>query len=233
MKFTLKLVAFAALIFTFTFSSCKKNKNDPEPETPPPVIGENDPEVVTTLRIYIWDSITNTALAGSPFTFKDPDGDGGQPGAFLNSGADSLINFAANTIYKTRVVILDETKNPVDSTSNDIAMDEGYEHMLFYNGDPSQNANNSGNTIVNAGYPNYTIKLNGSNISMRYVDSDNGAAHGSSTRNIGLETFLKTSSSYAGSYPFIVTLRHQPGVKDGTYAPGETDVSVTFKVKVN
>lgn len=232
MKFTLKLVALAALIFTFTFSSCKKNKKDPEPETPP-AVEENEPEVITTLRIYLWDSITNTALTGSPFTFKDPDGDGGQPGAFLNTGADSLITFAANTTYKARVVILDETKSPVDSTSNHIGSDESYEHMVFYNGDPSQNSNNNGNTVVNAGYPNYTVKLNGSQIRLRYTDSDNGAVKGSSTRNIGLETYLKTSSAYTGSYPFTVTLRHQPNAKDGTYAPGESDVSVTFKVKVN
>jgi len=231
MKLTFKLMAAMAILFTIALTACKKHK-DPEP-TSPPSTAENDPEVITTLRIYIWDSITNAAINGSPFTFKDPDGDGGQSGSFLNNGVDSVINLSANTTYKTRVIILDETKNPVDSTSNDIGIDEGYEHMFFYNGDPSQSNNNSGNTILKSGYPNYTVKLNGSVVRIRYTDSDNGAAHGNPTRNIGLQTYLTTSSASTTKFPFIATLRHQPGVKDGTYAPGETDVSVEFKVKVN
>ncbi|PBQ30457.1 hypothetical protein CNR22_01305 [Sphingobacteriaceae bacterium] len=233
MKFTFKLAAFTAILFTLIFASCKKDKKNTEPETPPTASEDNDPEVVTTVRIYIWDSITNTNITGSPFTFKDPDGDGGLPGGFLNSGTDSVITLTANTSYKTRLVILDETKNPADSTSNAIATDEGYEHMVFYNGDPSQSTTSSGNTIIKSGYPNYSVKLNGSDIRLRYSDSDNGAAHANPTRNIGLETFLKTSSANTVKFPFIVTLRHQPNAKDGTYAPGETDVSIAFKVKVN
>lgn len=225
---TTLLVALAAI----TFSACKKDKKDPDPVTPPATT-PNDVELVTTLRIYLWDSISNTPVTGSPFSFKDPDGEGGQPGGFLNSGADSLITLAANTTYKTRVVILDETKNPVDSVSNEIGDDESYEHMLFYNGNPANSSNNSGNTILQAGYPNYTVKLNGSGIRIRYTDSDNGAAHSQPTRNIGLETYLKTASATSGSFPFIITVKHQPESKDGTYAPGDTDVEIAFKVKVN
>ena len=33
--------------------------------------------------------------------------------------------------------------------------------------------------------------------------------------------------------PLTIELKHQPGVKDGTYAPGETDIQVAFKLKVN
>ena len=77
-----------------TFTACKKNKKEPQPA---PVPEPNSTEVVTTLRIYIWDSITNAAIAGSPFSFNDPEGDGYVAGAFLNSGADSDINLIANT----------------------------------------------------------------------------------------------------------------------------------------
>jgi hypothetical protein len=233
MKQTIKMLAYVAVALSLSLMACKKKKKDPEPEPAPVTPPANDPEVITTLRIYIWDSITNTAIAGSPFSFKDPDGDGGIAGGFLNNGADSVITLTANTTYKTRVIILDETKNPVDSTSNDVGIDEGWEHMFFYNGNPANSGNNNGNTILVSGYPNYTVKLNGSNIRIRYTDADNGVANGKPTRNIGLQTYLKTSSATSIKYPFITTLRHQPGEKDGTYAPGETDVEVTFKVKVN
>ena len=227
-------MTFAAAAIALTFASCKKDKKtEPAPGTPP-VETPTPPEVITTLRVYIWDSLANTQVTGSPFTLKDPDGDnGGQPAAFLNNGADSVITLAANKTYLTRVVILDETSNPVDSTSNDIEGDEGYEHMLFYNGNPANNGNSDGNTILNSLYPNYTVKLNGSNIIIRYLDADNGPAHSQPTRHIGLRTVLRTSAATIGKYPFITTLRHQPDAKDGSYAPGETDIEVRFKVQVN
>ncbi|MBX3163603.1 MAG: hypothetical protein KF900_03925 [Bacteroidetes bacterium] len=226
----MKHIALATLL-AFTFSNCDKNKKKIEPEQPAPPV-QNEQEVITTLRIYLWDSITNAEISGSPFSFKDPDGEGGQAGAFLNNGADSVINLSANTTYKTRIVILDETKNPVDSISNEVE-EESYEHMIFYNGNLDEASGNRGNTILHAGYPNYTVKLNGSDIRIRYIDKDNGAEHGKQTRNIGLETYLKTSNATSGKFPFIITLKHQPDEKDGTYSPGETDVMVEFKVKVN
>lgn len=214
-------------------ASCKKNKqsataSDPPASTPTPQ------EVITTLRVYVWDSISNTPVSGSPFTFKDPDGDGGQQGGFLNNGQDSVICLQANKTYKTRIVILDETKNPVDSTSAIVAGSESYEHMLFYNGNPANAANAYGNNILNTGYPNYTVKLNGSGITIRYTDADNASTKGKATRNIGLQTILKTAGAYSGKFPLVITLRHQPdGAKDGSYLPGETDIEVTFKVCVN
>lgn len=130
------------------------------------------------------------------------------------------------------MVILDETKTPADSVSNEVGGDESYEHMLFNNGDPANSANAKGNQVLNAAYPDYKVKLNGSAITLRYTDY--GPNHGQPARNIGLSTELKTGSSTNGAkHPFIVMLRHQPDSKNGTYAPGETDVEVMFKVKVN
>jgi hypothetical protein len=230
---TISNIASYLLIAVMTCSaSCKKDKKTDTASDPPK--DTNETEVVTTLKIYLWDSISNTALAGSPFSFKDPDGDGGQAGAFLNNGLDSVINLAANKVYKTRVVILDETKNPADSISKVVAGEESYEHMLFYNGNPANNSNNKGNAIIKSGYPNYSVKLNGSNIVLRYTDTDNGTAKGKIARNIGLETYLRTTTSTSGKFPFLISLRHQAeGTKDGTYNPGETDVEVGFKVSVN
>ena len=75
----------------------------------------------------------------------------------------------------------------------------------------------------------YTVKLtNGTTI--RYTDSDNGTP----SRSIGLRTRIRTATTAKGSkLPLQIVLKHQPGVKDGTYAPGETDIEVNFKLKVN
>jgi hypothetical protein len=47
---------------------------------------------------------------------------------------------------------------------------------------------------------------------------------------VGLATRLVTNA--AGTGNLTVTLRHQPGTKDGTAGPGDTDVEVTFPVTV-
>jgi hypothetical protein len=33
--------------------------------------------------------------------------------------------------------------------------------------------------------------------------------------------------------PLFITLKHQPGVKNGTFAPGDTDIEIPFKLKIN
>lgn len=47
---------------------------------------------------------------------------------------------------------------------------------------------------------------------------------------IGLSTKWRTGSIANGTSQVI--LKHQPGVKDGTEAPGETDIDVTFQTKI-
>lgn len=225
MKTISKLLEITIVLILF-FASCKKKNNEPNVDEPIPI---NDvPEVITTLRISLVDS-ADVNQTSFNYSFKDPDGDGGQAGYFLNeSGTLDTIMLIANHTYYSKVYILDESKTPTDSISNIIAGEESSEHMLFYNGDPSASGNSS-NTIINTVVP-YIIKTNGSNITIMYNDLDNGTPQ----RNIGLQTKWRTSNSTNGNvYPIIIALKHQPGVKDGSYLPGETDVMVEFKVKVN
>lgn len=232
---TLKLILSSyLLIFAITVSSCKKKKDEPAVNNPTPPAQDN--EVITTVKLYITDSATNTTVIK---TFKDPDGEGSQVGSFLNNGADSVFNLSPNTTYLCKVYILDETKNPADSTSNAIAGNESYLHMIFYNGNPAATGN-YGNTVVSAA-PDYAVKLNGSNIKVSYLDLDNGPAHGYAQRNVGLYTKLRTSGALGATnrFPFVITLRHQPGAtegtsaKDGTYNPGSSDIEIGYKVIVN
>lgn len=232
---TILIINLICLSFLAFNTSCKKKKgSEPSVENPTPPAEEN--EVITTVKLYLTDSITNTTVIK---TFKDPDGEGSQPGVFLNSGADSVFLLSPNRTYFCKVYILDETKSPVDSVSNAIAGSESYLHMLFYNGNPSATGNYA-NSILTAA-PNYAVKLNGSDVKVNYLDLDNGPAHSYAQRNIGLYVRLRTANAMGASvkFPFVVTLRHQPGstegtsAKDGTYAPGSSDVEVGFKVSVN
>jgi len=61
------------------------------------------------------------------------------------------------------------------------------------------------------------------NVSIVRTDSDG-------TYEVGITTFWSTGASANGET--TVTLRHQPGVKDGTCAPGETDIEVIFVTEI-
>lgn len=225
MKTTIQTIAIVA-IAALGFSACKKDKKTEEPIVETPIAPTDPPEVITTLRLALKDSASGITKT---YAYKDPDGDGGTAGAFLNeSGTHDTLVINANATYFTEVYILDESKNPTDSTSKVIAGEESNEHMLFFNGNPAATGNN-GNTVVSSIVP-YTVKTNGSNIVIKYLDIDNGSPQ----RSVGLKTRWRATTPSGGTvYPLTVTLRHQPGAKDGTFAPGETDIDLTFKVKIN
>lgn len=209
---------YILLSIVLVLSGCLKHKY-PQPDANEP-IDPNESEVITTMKIYIRDSVTMTNIPGSPFQFKDPDGDGGAVGSYLPNSSDSLITLDPNKKYFAEIILLDETKNPVDSISNSV-QSESKDHFFFYN--------YSDCVFDNSTIP-YTSTQNGSNIKIIYADVDNGTPQ----RCLGQKIWIQTHAGGSGiQYPLKVTLRHQPGVKDGSYAPGETDVEVRFKVKVN
>ncbi len=61
-------------------------------------------------------------------------------------------------------------------------------------------------------------------INVGYIDYDNN------NLPVGLQTYWTTHAAANGH--ILVTLRHQPGVKDGTKTPGDTDMQVDFPVVV-
>jgi hypothetical protein len=61
------------------------------------------------------------------------------------------------------------------------------------------------------------------NLSISKTDSDG-------TYEVGITTFWSTGAIATGST--VVSLKHQPGIKDGTCAPGDTDVEVTFVTEI-
>ena len=47
---------------------------------------------------------------------------------------------------------------------------------------------------------------------------------------IGLQSKWRTTSTGLGTMQ--VELRHQPGIKDGSCTPGDTDIDVVFQTKI-
>ena len=211
MKTTLRLATYAA-VAAMAFTACKKDKKEePKPNNPAPA--PNATEVITTMKIILRDSITGNEITGSPFVFKDADGDGGNAGAFLPTAADSIINLDANKTYLAEIILLDETKYPADSISNEV-VEEGAEHMFFFEQvDPS-------------GTP-YQLIIPGSDAKITYLDLD------ANNRGIGQQFKIRANTATTNQLPFRITLKHQPDVKNGSFAPGDSDVEVKFKMKVN
>ncbi len=69
----------------------------------------------------------------------------------------------------------------------------------------------------------FCFNPSGANVTIVRTDSDG-------TYEIGLESRWTTTAISTGTVQ--VELKHQPGVKDGTCAPGDTDIDVTFVTEI-
>ncbi|UOQ54438.1 hypothetical protein [Hymenobacter cellulosivorans] len=175
----------ALLLVAPLLGACKKDDDDPQPD--------DDNEQITTVRYEL-----TPVGGGTPITvqYRDPDGDGGAAPVI------GTLTLAAGTTYTGKLVLLDETKNPVVNTSDEIK-EEADEHIFFF--EPS-----------------------GVNLTITPTDKDaKGLA-------VGLETSVAAGAANATGTTgnLKITLRHQPGSKNGTFAPGDTDVEVTFPTAV-
>lgn len=173
---------------TVLIVGCKKDDDAPKPSssTPP----ANEEELITTVKITFVD----TASVEPTVTvfFRDPDGDGGNAPTQFDT-----IRLAANSVYNATLEVFDESKNPVENITTEIAQ-EADEHIFCF-------------TPTNV------------NLSIIRTDSDG-------TYEIGLASQWTTGIASVGTTQ--VVLKHQPGVKDGTCAPGDTDVELNFVTEI-
>lgn len=168
---------------------CKKDTTKPQDNHE-----HDESELITTVQL----NFSGKGISGNDttftFLFDDPDGTGGnKPTSF------DTIRFAANKTYTCDLILLDKSKNPVDTISNEVK-DEADEHLFFFT--PS----------------------NKDALSVSINDKD------SKGRNLGLKTSWVTTKAINGTVK--VKLMHQPGVKDGTSATGDTDVEVDFPLVI-
>lgn len=109
---------------------------------------------------------------------------------------------APNTTYTGALTLLDETKNPAENATAEI-LKESDEHLFVFA--PA-----------------------GVNLAVTATDKDKN------NLPIGLATqAVAGAANAAGTTGTLkITLRHQPGTKNGTATPGDTDVEVTFPTAV-
>ena len=129
----------------------------------------------------------------------------------LNTTADlskAMLNLKANTTYTGVVTLLDRTKNPTLDVSNQIKT-EANEHLFVY-------------TYTAATGPATALTITA-------TDKDTNPAPG--PYSLGLTTEMKTGAAGTGKLKLV--LRHQPNAKNGTPAPGTTDLDTDFSVIIN
>jgi hypothetical protein len=178
-----------ALLAGLLVVSCKKDDKKPDDHH-----HDHENELITTVQL----NFSGKGISGNDTTFTvsfdDPDGTGGnKPTSF------DTIRFATNKTYTCDLILLDKSKNPVDTISNEVK-EEADEHLFFFT--PS----------------------NSDALSVTINDKD------SKGRNLGLKTSWVTKKATNGTVK--VKLMHQPGVKDGTSANGDTDVEIDFPLVI-
>ena len=118
------------------------------------------------------------------------------------SGA--IINLDKNKTYKVSVKILDETKNPAEDITEDIRERVNFHFFSFF----TSGAISSNLTIVATDF-----------------DTNPTPFH------IGLENEFTTNGTVSTGRLEGV-LRHQPNTKNGTFAPGNSDIDVFFTLNI-
>lgn len=157
-----------------------------DPIVPP----TNEAELITSIKLTFTDSLGVEPVKTAQF--RDLDGDGGNAPVQFDT-----IRLSPNRSYYVNIILLDESKTPVDTISNEV-LEEANDHHFFFHF--------TGN----------------SNVQVRYLDQDTNTP----PLPIGLQTLWRTGAAGFGTSQII--LKHQPGVKDGTETPGETDVDLSF-----
>ena len=171
-------------------------------------VKEDVPELITKA------TLTFTPPTGTPViaTATDPDGDG-----LKNLEVDGPINLAANKDYTLTIHLVNglaAVSDPAYNITEEVEEEAG-EHMFFFSW--------TNNTFTDpAGNGNLDNRADAVN----YLDEDaNGLP-------LGLETGWTTAEASSGN--FRVILKHQPELKSATSgsSAGETDVDVSFALKV-
>lgn len=128
----------------------------------------------------------------------------------LNTTADlskATLTLKANTTYTGVVTLLDKTKTPTRNASEEV-LGEANEHLFIYTYTPATGPATA--------------------LTVTTTDRDTNPAPG--PYPIGLTTEIKTGAAGTGKLKLV--LKHQPNAKNGTPAPGTTDLDTDFTVVV-
>jgi hypothetical protein len=226
------------VVFSLSLSGCSKSASTTTPALP-------GNEFLTTVQLQLTNTSDPTDVQLCSSTQMSPYTHTYQTDSVYNSNA--FLRLRANSTYTGRVIILDETQNPVDTVSTEILARENY-HLFFFQPSPIQASNIVvSNTTTNIPEPDWltgqpasdttafgipvnelvaTSPASALNLTVSRTDEDTN----NPPLQIGLKDNFVTGAASSGILRTV--LRHQPNAKNGTYDPGSTDLDVTYAVTV-
>ncbi len=111
---------FYSIVIVTLVVGCKKDT-----KAPADVHEHNDGELITTLELKFLNKDTTFVV-----TYDDPDGFAGKDPIKLDQ-----INLLKNTEYSVELTLLDKSKTPYDTISNEV-LEEADDHLFFYSSNP-------------------------------------------------------------------------------------------------
>jgi hypothetical protein len=233
------LPLFLFVVLLGVLAGCNKKASSVTPSLP-------GNEFLTTVQLYLVNANDATDVHTGSWSQMSPYTHTYQvDSAYFNN---AFLNLKANSTYNARVIILDSTKSPVDSVSDEILQRENY-HLFFFQPSPILASNiiisntttdipqsywitNDATDTTAGGVSINEIALqpgggNPLNLTVTRTDMDNN----NPPLQIGLQDQFVTGAASTGTLRFV--LRHQPNAKNGTYAPGSTDFDFTLAVSIH
>ena len=124
-KVSFKSIMLALGALSLVVVGCKKDAVKPTD-----LHEHNDGELITTLELKFSGKGVFNDDTTFVVTFDDPDGDGGNTPIKLDQ-----INLLKNTDYSVELTLLDKSKTPYDTISNEV-LEEADDHLFFYSTNP-------------------------------------------------------------------------------------------------
>jgi len=177
------LLAIASL---FIFNACKKQEDDHANQ-------DHDNELITTVRFQFVDSIS---LDTFRYAWSQPGG----PGSAVSIDTIAL---KANRVYLATVDLLDESKNPIVSVSEEIAADANNHRFV------------------------YTTTLAGTQIQILDFDQQVPAME------LGLKFRLIVANSGSGNFTCSLRHYTNLDPKTGGIIAGSNDIEVSLPLAIN
>ena len=179
-------------------------------------------EELTTVQLAVAN--TNAPYDVDTATWQQLIGANGVPLPVDSSKA--ILNLHANTIYSVQVLIYDKTQTPPTDVTAEILARENY-HLFYFQPTPISSAN----LIISDTTTNIPGTATSSagpylNLIVKRTDHDTNVP----PLQVGLFDNFYTGSSSSGN--LRVVLRHQPNAKNGTYAPGSSDLDVNYRITI-
>lgn len=207
-----KKILIGISLSAFIASSCNKQEQAVAPNI--------SNEALTTVQLVLKNN--NAPFDADTATWQQLLGANGVPLPIDTSKA--ILNLHANTTYAGQVLIFDKTQNPPTNVSAEILQRENY-HLFFFQPTPVS-ASNFFVSDTSTSIPGTVISTTGPylNLSIKRSDWDTN----NPPMQVGLTDNFTTGAASSGH--LRVVLRHQPNAKNGTYAPGSSDLDVTYRV---